>query len=127
MKVSFDFDGTLSRKDVQEYAKSLLERGIEVWITTSRSHESNAEAMEWNDDLYLVARELGIPKSQIHFMNAWIYGDDKSYWLKDQDFIWHLDDDWLELKSIQRECKQTFGISVFGTNTWKQKCDKLLK
>ena len=36
MKVSFDFDGTLSRKDVQEYAKSLVNSGLEVWIVTSR-------------------------------------------------------------------------------------------
>ena len=33
--VSFDFDSTLSRKDVQEYAKELLERGIDVWVVTT--------------------------------------------------------------------------------------------
>ena len=30
--VTFDFDGTLSRKDVQEYAIELIERGIDVWV-----------------------------------------------------------------------------------------------
>ena len=42
-KVSFDFDGTLSRLDVQKYAKSLIEQGFEVWIVTSRLHEKNAD------------------------------------------------------------------------------------
>ena len=36
MKVSFDWDGTLEIMHVQEYAKELIERGIEVWIVTSR-------------------------------------------------------------------------------------------
>jgi len=126
-KVSFDFDGTLSRVDVQDYAKSLIERGIEVWIVTSRLHEKNADNLQWNDDLYEVAEKLGIPKSQIHFMNYNIFMDDKSYWLKEHEFIWHLDDDFTEIKSIQRECKNTKGISVFGNSTWKRKCDKLLK
>jgi len=30
MKVSIDFDGTLSRKNVQKYAKELIESGIDV-------------------------------------------------------------------------------------------------
>ena len=33
-KVSFDFDGTLDMLHVQDYAKSLIEKGIEVHITT---------------------------------------------------------------------------------------------
>ena len=126
-RVSFDFDGTLSRLDVQAYAKSLLDKGYVVWIVTSRLHEKNADNLQWNDDLYEVAEKLGIPKSQIHFMNTWIHGDDKSHWLKDQDFVWHLDDDFIEINSVNRECKNTKGISVFGNSTWKQKSNKLLK
>lgn len=37
MKVSFDFDGTLEPPIVQQYAKELIEKGIEVWVVTSRS------------------------------------------------------------------------------------------
>lgn len=36
MKVSFDFDDTLSKPKVQEYAKELINRGIEVYIVTAR-------------------------------------------------------------------------------------------
>jgi len=44
MKVSFDFDGTLSKKDVQKFAKELVEEGHEVWIVTSRfSNEAVAD------------------------------------------------------------------------------------
>lgn len=126
-KVSFDFDGTLSRMDVQTYAYSLLDKGYEVWIVTSRLHEKNADNLQWNDDLYEVAEELGIPKSQIHFMNYSIFMDYKSHFLKDKNFVWHLDDDWTESNSVNRECKNTKGISVFGNSTWKIKCNRLLK
>ena len=42
MKVSFDFDSTLSRKDVQSFAKELVDRGLEVWIVTSRFDDESA-------------------------------------------------------------------------------------
>ena len=42
MKVSFDFDGTLSRKDVQNFAKSLVNTGYDVWIVTSRFDDESA-------------------------------------------------------------------------------------
>jgi hypothetical protein len=35
-KISFDFDSTLDRKLVQDFAYSLIKRGYEVWILTSR-------------------------------------------------------------------------------------------
>ena len=38
-KVSFDFDGTLDREDVQEIVKDLLARGYEVFVTTLRYNE----------------------------------------------------------------------------------------
>ena len=43
MKVSFDFDGTLSRKDVQKLAKELVSEGHEVWIVTSRFSDEAAK------------------------------------------------------------------------------------
>lgn len=36
MKVSFDYDGTLFLTSVEEYDKELVQRGIEVWVVTSR-------------------------------------------------------------------------------------------
>ena len=120
-KVSFDFDGTLDKKSVQEYVRELISRGIQVWICTSRLNDVSAPNKEWNYDLYIVASQVGISKSRIKFMNH----ETRSDFFKNSDFIWHLDDDWIELNFINRETK-TKGISVFGNSTWKQKCDKLL-
>lgn len=120
MKVSFDFDSTLSRIDVQEFAKTLIDDGLDVWICTSRLCPEKAPNNEWNDDLFKVANELGIPKSKVIFTNY----EDKAEHLTD-DFIWHLDDDWIELNEINRQ-RKTVGVSVFGNSVWKQKCLKIL-
>jgi len=120
MKVSFDFDSTLSRTDVQEFAKTLIDDGLDVWICTSRLCPEKAPNNEWNDDLFKVANELGIPKSNVIFTNY----ENKAEHLTD-DFIWHLDDDWIELKEINRQ-RKTVGVSVFGNSVWKQKCLKIL-
>lgn len=121
MKVSFDFDNTLSRADVQEFAKILIEDGLDVWICTSRLCPEKAPNNEWNDDLFKVANELGIPNSKVIFTNY----EDKAKYLTD-DFILHLDDDWNELNEINRQ-RKTVGVSVFGNPVWKQKCFKILK
>ncbi len=123
MKVSFDFDSTLDRTSVQEYALELTSRGLEVWIVTSRLSDRDVDPA-WNYDLYMVADCCKIPYSNIKFTpNA-----DKVQFFNDKDFIWHLDDDWIELNLINksRKCK-TKGISVFGNSVWKNKCEKLLK
>ena len=44
---------------------------------------------------------------------------------KDKDFIWHLDDNEVELKLIRGNCPNLKGIDVLYGN-WKQKCEKLL-
>ena len=36
MKISFDFDSTLSEAKIQKLAKKFINDGHEVWITTSR-------------------------------------------------------------------------------------------
>jgi len=65
MKVSFDFDGTLEQKEVQDYAKQLLEEGIEVWVVTTRWDENHKHKYPHNatlDDLWEVVDKLGIPR-----------------------------------------------------------------
>lgn len=121
-KVSFDFDSTLDRTSVQEFARELIESGYEIWIVTSRLTNERAGNLTWNDDLFAVAKSLNIPNDRIHFT----CGEDKSKFFIDKDFIWHLDDDRYELYLINRETK-TIGISVWQNNKWKGKCLKLLK
>ena len=73
MKISFDFDGTLSRKSVQKYAKELIDRGFDCIVTTFRQKEHIPP--DSNDDLFAVAEKLGI--NEVRFTE----GKDKSSFL----------------------------------------------
>ncbi len=127
-KISIDFDSTLSRKDVQDFAKELIAMGIEVWIVTSRI--SNEQSLlEYTDNytrdriyksnkkLFRVADNVGIPRSNIQFMNFQL----KSEFIKDKGFAFHLDDDPDELFDIiaTKDPCQAINVEHFE---WKQDC-----
>ena len=126
-KVSFDFDSTLSVKVVQKFVKKLLKENVEIWIVTSRPANST-RFLNFNGDLYLVADTLGIPREQIHFTSY----EDKYAFLKDKDFLFHLDDDVIELSMIKDYtdvipvCHYDWGIKYGGKKEWKNKCLKIL-
>ena len=120
--VSFDFDNTLDRKDVQEYAQELINKGVDVWVTTSRFDEDNKHlysANPTNEDMYQVTDRLNIIRDSIVFTNL----EFKDVHLKD-NFVFHLDDDYWEVRFINERYK---GIAIDVTKTdWKAKCNKLL-
>ena len=130
-RVSFDFDSTLSLKSVQDYAVSLITKGYDLWVVTSRLPDYSDP--NWkirgmlvpidNSDLFEVTDRLGINRDQIIFTSHRI----KSEVMNEMglEFLFHLDDDWVEINHINRETK-TKGISCFGTSGWKQKCNKIL-
>lgn len=123
--VSFDFDSTLSRKDVQEYAKQLIERGIDVWVVTSRYdelHKHRYPHNPTNDDLWEVVDELNIPRWKVRFTCM----ESKSLYLLYTDVIWHLDDDSVELAEIRYNKCTTVAISV-KSSSWKQKCERYIE
>jgi hypothetical protein len=128
MKVSFDFDSTLSRKDVQEFAKQLVDDGHEVWIVTSRFDDESAMSKNWhwikgqNQRLFDVADECGIKKENIHFTCM----ESKSVFLKDKGFIFHLDDDDIELMDILESKDSCRAIHVDHFE-WKETCKSILK
>lgn len=128
-KVSFDWDSTLDRIPVQKFAKELIDDGYEVWILTSRydnEHLVTVYNMDekyadmTNEDLFECASILGIPEERIIFTNL----VDKYHFLKDKDFLFHLDDDWVENNRINKHTK-CVGISSINPN-WKQKCLRVL-
>lgn len=125
-KISFDFDSTLDRDDVQSFAKELINEGVEVWIITSRFSPEQAikkwANKSWNNDLFEVADKLGISRDHIAFTAM----QNKSEFIKNKDFIFHLDDDWVENEFINEETK-TIGISHFGNKNWKNDCRETLK
>ena len=130
-KVSFDFDSTLSLKSVQDYAELLILKGYDLWVVTSRVPDGSDPKWKirgmWieidNSDLFEVTDRLGIKRDQIIFTSHRM----KSEVMNEMglEFLFHLDDDWVELNHINRETK-TRGVSCFGTSGWKQKCNRIL-
>jgi hypothetical protein len=121
-QVSFDFDSTLDKPSIQAFAKQLVNLGFDVWIVTTRLDNHQAPSTRWNDDLFMVANDVGIKLDNIH----WTNGADKWIFLKTKNFEFHIDDDWYELKNIQKNIKGTKAISSFGNPKWKSKCIKAL-
>ena len=131
-KVSFDFDSTLSRKDVQRFAKELVSEGHEVWIVTSRisNEQSKLEytsnytldrIYKSNKKLFRVADNVGIKRQHIMFCNF----TDKIVFLKDKGFAFHLDDDSDELIAIMQSTDTCKPINVEHSE-WETDCRKIL-
>jgi acid phosphatase class B len=118
MKISFDFDQTLSNKNVQEFCSKLIQKGFDIWIVTSRIKEFNG-AMHYHDDLLSVAKNLGIPEEKIHFTNA----EYKTHFLHENNFKIHIDDDYHELKKIKDT--SVIGIDVTRQSWMKEFEDKI--
>jgi len=129
-RVSFDYDFTLDREDVQNYAKYLMSKGVEVWVTTSRETDESINAKRaypetWkyppNWELYRDTDRLEIPRDRINF-TAWV---DKWTVIKNNNFIWHLDDDDVEIEqAIEWDCDCPFiNVEIDG---WKDECERLL-
>ena len=128
MKVSFDFDSTLDRPSVQDFAKELVNDGVEVWIVTSRCTTEYATEKGWhwvdkqNRKLFRVADNIGIKQEHIIFTNH----VSKSEFIKGKDFIFHLDDDSDELIAILESgdsCKPS-NVNHFD---WERDCRLYIK
>lgn len=137
-KVSFDFDGCLGhRADIQEFCKKLMQRDdVEVWIVTSRpefpeqhfpSWDERSDEFKWSndDDLFPLAAELGIPRERIVF-TWWNF---KAEWFKEhgQDFVFHLDDDTVELREMRGVVSNIMAVCCCGSGNWESKCLRALE
>ncbi len=92
MKISFDFDSTLSEPYMQVIARSLINMEHNVWIITSRCGESSVN----NQDLYKVCINLGISKTHVIFTD----GNHKVDEYIKGNFELHFDDDWEDVMMI---------------------------
>ena len=124
-KVSFDFDGTLEHTNVQEYAKELIDSGIEVWVVTTRWDENHKHKYPFNatlDDLWEVVDRIGIPRHQVRFTcMEW-----KTKYLKGTNFVWHLDDNEQESYEAHKAEMKTPVIVDVLSGDWMEKCNMLL-
>lgn len=121
--VTFDFDSTLSHKIVQDFAKSLMLKGFDVWVLTSRYdelHKHKYRHNPTNEDLYKVTDRLGIERNKIRFQCM----RPKAEYLFGTNVIWHLDDDYVEVNEINSQT-QTKGIDV-TLKGWKKECKSIL-
>lgn len=103
LKISFDFDQTLSELPMQELAKKYIKLGAEVYITTSRAEYK--DGLEYNNsDLFEVTDKLGIKRENITFTNY----DDKYKFVKAFDI--HFDDDEDEISLINEFPNKCIGF-----------------
>lgn len=122
-KVSFDFDGTLTKKDVQDYASSLVRKGVNVFIVTARYNELQKHKWEINpsNEIVLeVANKIGVPLQNIVFTNM----KNKSEYLNGSNAVFHLDDDIYTIEEINAN-SDVICVDVTKKD-WKKQCDKLL-
>jgi len=107
MKVSFDFDHTLTNPKYFEIAKKFVALKADVYITTSRFSDSLGKKLPYdNREVFKVAKELGIPSQKVRFTN----GQDKYLFLKDFDM--HFDDDEHETTLINEHPSICLGILI---------------
>jgi hypothetical protein len=110
--ISFDYDGTLSRKGVQEFAGEMIDAGHKVIIVTNRANDKTNH----NKDLFEVAKNLGIPKNNINFCEGLGKVRFMHPFLK---IDVHLDDDWVDCEDIYL-VHGIETVNVSGNPGWKE-------
>ncbi|SED11021.1 hypothetical protein SAMN04489761_4305 [Tenacibaculum sp. MAR_2009_124] len=116
MKISFDFDSTLSEPEMQELALKFISKGVDVSVTTSRREKMQGLNFS-NEDLFEVTDKLGINRDKVVFTNF----NPKYQYLKDFDM--HFDDDEVEINDINNfpiKCIGFFFEPKVNTNLEKQ-------
>lgn len=107
MKVSFDYDHTLTDLKWRELAKKFVMQGTDVWITTSRFMDKAGVKLPYdNRQVFETAKEVGIKEQNIVFTN----GEEKYAFLKDFDL--HFDDDDEEIYLINEHPCKCIGILI---------------
>lgn len=146
--VSFDFDGTLTRKSIQNYVKCLIAYGIEVHVVTSRRigtgrqvyvpYSLDGPCISYdNAEMYAVTDKLGISRKHIHYMGQSNYRITKSEFFSKasqvgmgKDFLFHVDNCPLEIADLKRtydETHTTIPISCYKSAPWKVKCWTIIR
>lgn len=99
IKISIDYDNCLTQPRIQELAKLLIARGHEVYILTSRFDSVRRlkfPELKTNEDLYDIAKEVGIKPFRIAFTNQ----QKKWIWLLETNIKIHIDDDLAVIRDL---------------------------
>jgi len=137
IRISIDFDGTLSTKQVQDYVKNIIKReDVEIFIVTRRFENVNSytelilsawginDIYEEHQYLFNVAEEVGIDVKNIHFTNmAWKWKK-----LKELEIDIHLDDDIEDAMYALTHTDKCYPILYTSDNEkWKEKIEYYLQ
>ena len=136
IKISFDFDGTLEFKEVQKYAKKLVDERYNVCILTTRYSDPtnygwckdySVDVAHFHDDLYAAAKFCGI--TEINFTEYQFKPD----YIDKYNIDIHLDDNYREevipinSKHEKGEIKaQAVLYKHYGICNWKSKIEDLI-
>lgn len=91
MRVSFDYDETLTTSKGQQMALNEIKKGNEVLILTARQERDSAP-------VYAMAEKLGIKKSNVHFTN----GQDKWKFVLRYNINKHVDNSQEQIDKIKK-------------------------
>lgn len=125
--VTFDFDKTLTRKDVQDFYKELTNLGVDCYILTYRYDKlhfhfyGNVYEPLDNQDLYDIIDSIGCCRSKVIFTNC----KDKSEYLNSCNSVFlHIDDDYRVMLDLTKNSK-VIPIQV-RSSSYRKKVKKLL-
>lgn len=148
-KISFDFDGTLTRPKIQEYAVKCKSMGFDVHILTARHDDINGpeylglgtfqhnHIIYNNDVVFETAEKLKIPITNIHF-NPGGYTSSGQYknhffekeYAKHREYLFHIDDDLETIRALSHgmynKKHTTIPVSCYNTAPWLSKCQQIL-
>lgn len=111
MKVAIDFENTLTKFEVFEFANDLLNEGIEVHVLTSKIGHIKSD---YNKDILKAARGLNIPYANVIFTN-----DKRDYFLSHKGYEFYLSDNLIDLQLVDGLVKT---VPIFGNKNWKREC-----
>ena len=103
MKITLDFDSTLSTPKIQKLAKHLIAQGHEVYVLTCRYCDLQAHRYPdnpTNSDLWATVKELGIPDRNVIFLND-LRTSAKAKFLAKTNVNYHIDDNYSEVVRIR--------------------------
>jgi hypothetical protein len=131
MKISFDFDFTLTETHIQKMAKSLINAGEDVWILTARTdyatydeYGEKVQSGRLNQILFTIAKNLGIPREKIIFTNA----KHKVEKYLEYGFDMHFDDKYWEVQAINENGGNAVlvGLDIYNViSEYENKPEKL--
>jgi len=122
VKVSFDFDDTMTFPAIATFARWCVNLEHEVWIVTSRLDDDHAPNSFWNVDIWDVARRMEIPLERVVFMNL---TPKFRFFQENPDFAFHIDD-------LDEECEEITSMSTVPAINhtrnpfWRAECERLI-